>query len=683
METTTTQESQTVRASVNHREFFKSMRHLFASSFSVMGELVQNGRRAQATRIGITCDASARTITVSDDGIGIQDFDALLDLATSGWQSSEVQLSERPFGMGFFSCAFAAETVNVYSKGKFLQIRQEDVIEQRALMVREQTAQQREAMAGWSTRIELVGVNNDVLGSAKDPERLQHEFRNRLERLVRAFALPVTLNDDALKQDHSLHALKEQATLSEVGHVYVPALHKQDDSVIDLVPPRSSNVQMYLQGLPIGTSQVHTYGTLQNTYIVHLDSAQFVARMPDRSHLFDEQKQIARIEAAIKQIVRDRIARLKESLSPEQFVLAAWRVAHDFDVAHLFNDVPFMPRDKTYYVDNVALNTDYTDVLVVPWTQLHNTAQSLITYEDVKSGRVKIWRDAPSCVSDEPWAAVALKVMQAKGILTVHHNLSKDHWVNRITPSLNDLIWEVQVEQPGTKFVNYCWESNNARVRQAAWADVIVTSQVDPTIREVHRIENNWLLVPDDETLEAHKDPGSFDVNYDCWLLGDENQANDHPVNCLATFTDDSGRHVEEYEDDAKQDWDIKVSVLRDSHLSATVTRLITDDHPYIGPHNLEQIALTRVTQISIGQGDDKRYGSPRLEVRALDEELLQEICTHLMRRSGVELTLEQLGDAIWHAARPGEMHGGPFDGAFRKSGAIVMPEQTENQGDN
>lgn len=100
METTQTNlPATTVRANVNERAFFKSMRHLFASSFSVMGERVKNARRAHSTKIAIICGSATRVITISDNGMGIDKFDVLLDLATSGWESTETQLSERPFGM--------------------------------------------------------------------------------------------------------------------------------------------------------------------------------------------------------------------------------------------------------------------------------------------------------------------------------------------------------------------------------------------------------------------------------------------------------------------------------------------------------------------------------------------------------------------------------------------------------
>ena len=50
------QSVETVRASINERKFFESMKHLFASSYSVLGELMQNARRAP--RANMTCVTS-------------------------------------------------------------------------------------------------------------------------------------------------------------------------------------------------------------------------------------------------------------------------------------------------------------------------------------------------------------------------------------------------------------------------------------------------------------------------------------------------------------------------------------------------------------------------------------------------------------------------------------------------
>ena len=221
MQTTTNLASTTVRANVNERAFFKSMKHLFASSFSVMGEMVQNARRAQASKIAITCDSNTRVITISDDGMGIDKFEVLLDLATSGWESTETQLSERPFGMGFFSSCYAADSVVVMSKGHRLAISQEDVIEQRTLQVVPMTAEQQATMGDWTTRIELHGVIEELLQKTEAQRSAIDVFRRRLADLVKGFPLPISFNGDDLSRENSKEAIKGLGVHTAVGFVAI------------------------------------------------------------------------------------------------------------------------------------------------------------------------------------------------------------------------------------------------------------------------------------------------------------------------------------------------------------------------------------------------------------------------------------------------------------------------------
>jgi hypothetical protein len=70
-------------------------------------ELLQNARRASATRVNISFQESGAepgfcTVTIHDNGAGIEDFQDLLSLGASGW-NEETQTKEDPAGMGFFS----------------------------------------------------------------------------------------------------------------------------------------------------------------------------------------------------------------------------------------------------------------------------------------------------------------------------------------------------------------------------------------------------------------------------------------------------------------------------------------------------------------------------------------------------------------------------------------------------
>lgn len=104
--------AQTVRAGVNERQFFANMANMFASSYSFLGELLQNARRAGASCVVVTLGDDLSNVQVVDDGKGVEDFQVLITLAQSGWDEQTVH-AERPFGMGLFSALFAAKELVV------------------------------------------------------------------------------------------------------------------------------------------------------------------------------------------------------------------------------------------------------------------------------------------------------------------------------------------------------------------------------------------------------------------------------------------------------------------------------------------------------------------------------------------------------------------------------------------
>ena len=79
----------TICLKTNQNRFIANLRHAF-TPHSMLGELLQNARRAQASHIQIIADGS--TLIVSDDGSGIADLQTLIFIAESGWDH---ELKER------------------------------------------------------------------------------------------------------------------------------------------------------------------------------------------------------------------------------------------------------------------------------------------------------------------------------------------------------------------------------------------------------------------------------------------------------------------------------------------------------------------------------------------------------------------------------------------------------------
>lgn len=127
----------TIHAQVSPSILNKADR-LFSNRLSaVFVELLQNARRANATRVDVetTAEDGHSRITVRDNGDGISDFSKLLNLGASDWDEATT-LDEDPAGMGFFSLIHSGVTVR--SNGHEAAISKEGFLGVEAVTVNKQ-----------------------------------------------------------------------------------------------------------------------------------------------------------------------------------------------------------------------------------------------------------------------------------------------------------------------------------------------------------------------------------------------------------------------------------------------------------------------------------------------------------------------------------------------------------------
>lgn len=111
----------TIQACVNPRLLSKASRLFTGTLEGRIIELLQNARRAGAEHVEITNKDG--TVTVQDDGCGIDDFGKLLDLGGSGWEE-DYESSEDPAGVGLF--CLAPRAVAIRSNGRMVHIESDD-----------------------------------------------------------------------------------------------------------------------------------------------------------------------------------------------------------------------------------------------------------------------------------------------------------------------------------------------------------------------------------------------------------------------------------------------------------------------------------------------------------------------------------------------------------------------------
>ncbi len=102
-----------IQAKVNSRLLSKASRLFTGNLCGRIIEILQNARRAGATHVEITNRDGQ--VTVHDDGRGITDFAALLDLGRSNWDE-QLESAEDPAGVGIFCLAPRELTIQSGSK---------------------------------------------------------------------------------------------------------------------------------------------------------------------------------------------------------------------------------------------------------------------------------------------------------------------------------------------------------------------------------------------------------------------------------------------------------------------------------------------------------------------------------------------------------------------------------------
>lgn len=635
MELTLTPTTQTVRASINEKRFFASMKHSFASSFSVLSEMMQNARRAGATFIEFTYDEMNATLHASDDGCGIDDFAVLMNLCESGW-NDETMLKDSPYGMGFYSLFFSCDEVTVTSNGRMLTMSIQDIETKRAL----QTEPSGDCRKG--TFITLKGLNKDLTGTHRvfdgSTTETQPIILGEIAKFARAFPIEVLFNGNAMERPHAQTALKgEQTTLG-----FFSVAHLHDDRDVAVLNKSQWHdhlvVAMYLQGLPI---QVKPAGSAQ--VVIHLDGREFAPVLPDRNFLYNADEKIKLLRETTAHIIRDFLSSKRQSMTDVEFAEQYWHTATCFGAKKLLNDLPLFPVESLNYVGQLGYDMTYR----------HFSCETgrFITRSELLE-KHKVWRQIPDDVYSEPGIGALLKYVQRNDVLQAETNrLDEGHWIFNSTPSCADMV--VTVEPIGKSAVDSMGIGSFSLAVQLVEAiNITITSEVDPDFKLEERIENDWVIDTEDENSEEEE--------LVCFVTRTDH-SNDWPVCALSDFNDENDNYMEHWEDEAIANWKATIGGLLGNTLAQTIGSAIRDIGLPIYDTQVGNMVLT----VGRAHWDSQRseYCYNRLEVIDLDALDVWERFALLASQVG-DFTAESMRASFVQAAKAQGYVDGPKAGS-------------------
>ena len=382
-----------IQVRINEEGALRNQRYAFSDKFTLVSELLQNARRAGATRIEIDHDAAAQTLRIADDGGGIDDFQKLLTLNESGWDAA-TRDEEQPFGIGFSKCLYSATRCVVTSRHQRVDFETAAALARMPIDVAAVPCTDTGDVAS-GTVIGLHGVDLP-------------ELDTRIATMCLGFPVTVSFNGKTLDRPFAVGNLPLAPT--PVGAVYLAGTRDGKQHHDTLV---------FLQGFCV---MKPIYHRLDHVNVVHLDSRQFVARLPDRDKLIDEEDQRKRIDAALKASWRRILELAKTQLPPGRFVETYYAAMRAWGHLDLLNDIGELPSEVcddivSYPYQEGGSDCDYLrTVAVVPTRQAIESGEvTLVALDPVNEENIGRWMFA---------RAKRHVVFNSIGL---HH----EHWVQR------------------------------------------------------------------------------------------------------------------------------------------------------------------------------------------------------------------------------------------------------------
>lgn len=334
-----------IQVQINEEGALRNQRHAFSDRFTLVSELLQNARRAGARHIELNHDAAKQMLVVRDNGCGIIDFQTLLSFHESGWGVA-VREEERPFGIGFSKCLYAASRCIVTSGDRRVDINTAQALDKAPFEV--VTLPQHEAILG--TQIELQGVDLP-------------ELPTRIESLCLGFPVEVLFNGKPLQRRLAQANLPMME--APMGTVYLTGA---DDGLYN------HNTIVFLQGFCV-MRPIHFRADQVN--VVHLDPTQFMARLPDRDKLIDEDLQRPRIEAQLKACWRSTLESAKAMMPSSQFVDMYYPAMRSWGHLDLLNDLDILPSEVCSQITSYPIQSHGNSIDYVERVEFFPTRQAV------------------------------------------------------------------------------------------------------------------------------------------------------------------------------------------------------------------------------------------------------------------------------------------------------------------
>jgi hypothetical protein len=398
---------------VSKEGILKSLADQFTSTTTFINELLQNARRAGASHIDINVEGHLARMTITDNGAGIKDFASLFTIGQSGWEDLAILDKERPFGIGFASAIFAADHVDIKSGTQHVSFFTDDLLALKPVIINECVP-----VRGTVVTLLLAKQCRYLAEYERYAREDQLQAQELIEKLVKGFPVSVWYNRQELKRPHAMD--NGLPYLSRpYGELYI--------SDNNIAWSHDVDATVYLQGFAISTS---TSGC-----VMHLDSRQFRARVPDRDKLIDHDATLKQIRKWLREDWQLHLGLLKYEMEPQEFVNRYYETCRAVNSLYIMDNMP-LPSDSSVIYNEPARHETYDGDL---------KDNVLEVVDVIQPGEVCLLGELDDFGDNNGLVAAYVSVTKMKVLRTV---VSDKHWAQGSCIESDELEVGIELENP-------------------------------------------------------------------------------------------------------------------------------------------------------------------------------------------------------------------------------------------